>query len=232
MAERGSDKEEEKKSDGSVFLIGIALLVVLTVWSFWDDNITRRPWKAMQARFYHLDFGKAKAAYDEENKKLQADVAYQDLSKKLSAAQASLSGGALGQKLESLEKQETAATVGFNTFVKEVKNIKSELEEAWYEHDHAVQQKRNVKPYLERIKEFDKEKEKLDPELEKARQKRELIKEEIKTIRNSAKEIENELGKLTAERDKWVRVMENVTLPIGPFSLSKIPKIQQVSLEE
>ena len=232
MAERGIDKQEEKKSYGSVFLIGIALLVVLTGWSFWDDNITRRPWKAMQARFYHLDYSKAMAAYNEENKKLQADANYQELSKKLAAAQASLSGGALGQKLASLEKQESAATVRFNDIDQEVKNIKSELEEAWYEHDHAVQQKRNVKPYLERIQELEKEKEKLDPELEKARQKRELIKEEIKTIRNSTKEIENELGKLTAERDKWVRVMDNVTLKLGPFSFYKIPNIQQVSLDE
>jgi hypothetical protein len=111
MAERGIDKNEEKKSYGSVFLIGIALLVVLTGWSYWDDNITRRAWKGLQTRFYRLDYSKAKAAYDEENKKLQADAAYQELSKKLAAAQASLSGGALGQKLASLEKQEPAATV-------------------------------------------------------------------------------------------------------------------------
>ena len=51
MAERGIDQSEEKKSYGAVFLIGIALLVALTLWAFWDDNITRRPWKAVQARF-------------------------------------------------------------------------------------------------------------------------------------------------------------------------------------
>ena len=72
MAERGIDKQEEKKSYGSVFLIGIALLVVLTGWSFWDDNITRRLWKGLQIRFYRLDYSKGKAAHDEANKKQQA----------------------------------------------------------------------------------------------------------------------------------------------------------------
>jgi mono/diheme cytochrome c family protein len=232
MAERGIDQSEEKKSYGSIFLIGSALLVALTLWAFWDDNITRRPWKGFQARFYRLDYNKARVAYHEENKKLQADPNYQELSKKLAAAQASLNDGDLGNKLEALEKQEDRATVRFNEIDQEVKFVKSELEEAWYEHDHAVQQKRNPKPYLERIQELEKEKAKLDPKLEAARSERERIREEIKNIRASTKELEAELKKLTAERDKWLRTIENVTLNLGPFSFYKIPKIEQVSLEE
>ena len=232
MAERGIDQSEEKKSYGSIFLIGIALLVVFSFWAFWDDNITRRPWKGVQARFYRLDYTKAQAAYDEENKKLQADTAYQDLSKKLAAAQASLKSGEAGRKLASLEKQEVQATVRFKELDQEVKFIKSELEEAWYEYDHAVQQKRNPEPYLKHIKELDKEKEKLDPELEKARQKRDQIKEEIKKITSVVKDLEDQLAKLTAERDKWVRVMENDVFKIGPLTFYKIPKIQQVNMDE
>ena len=64
MAVRGIDEGEAKKSYGSVFLLGSALLVVVTLWSFLDDNITRRPWKSYQAQFYRLDYQKAKAAYD------------------------------------------------------------------------------------------------------------------------------------------------------------------------
>src|SRR5215475_6967652 len=204
MAERGIDQSEEKKYYSSIFVIGIGLLVAFSLWAFWDDNITRRPWKAFQSRFYRLDYAKAQAAYDEENKKLQADANYQELSKKLAAAQASMKSGELSQKLAALEKQEIQATVRFKELDQEVKFIKSELEEAWYEYDHAVQQKRSPKPYQE----------------------------EIKNIRSGVKNLEDELGKLTAERDKWVRVMENATFKLGPFSFYKIPKIQQVSLEE
>lgn len=232
MAERGVDPQEEKKSYGSVFVIGVALLVALSFWAFWDDNITRRPWKAIQAQFYRMDYAKAQAAYDEEDKKLKADPQYQELTKKLADIQASLAKGDLAKKLAALHKEENQATVHFKEIDQEVKFIKSELEEAWYEHDHAVQQKRNPAPYLERIKELDAKKAKLDPVLEKAAARREQIKEEIKKLQASAKEIEDELSKLTAERDKWVRVMENVTLKLGPFRLYKIPKIQQVSLDE
>src|SRR5215831_2072146 len=208
MAERGIDQSEEKKSYSSIFVIGIGLLVAFSLWAFWDDNITRRPWKAFQSRFYRLDYAKAQAAYDEENKKLQADANYQELTKKVAAAQASVKSGELSQKLAALEKQDVQATVRFKELDQEVKFIKSELEEAWYEYDHAVQQKRSTKPYQEEIQQLEKAQAKLNPELEAARAKRDQIKEEIKNIRSGVKNLEDELGKLTAERDKWVRVMK------------------------
>ena len=232
MAERGIDPQEEKKSYGSVFLLGVALLVALSIWAFWDDNITRRPWKAFQSQFFRLDYNKAKAAYEEENKKLQADPAYQEQAKKLAAFQASIEDGELGEKLATLERQETEATVRFGEIDQEVKFIKSELEEAWYEHDHAIQQRRDPKPYAQHIQELEKEKAKLDPQLEAARQKRDHLREEIKKINSSNKEIQTELSKLSAERDRWQRVMDNATFKLGPLSFYKIPKIQQTVMEE
>jgi mono/diheme cytochrome c family protein len=232
MAERGVDPKEEKKSYGSVFVLGAGLLAALSLWAFFDDNITRRPWKGVQSRFHRLDYNKAKAAYDEENKKLQADEKYVELSKKLAAFQASLHGGELGKKLKALEQEEARATVKFQDIDQKVKDVKSELEEAWYEHDHAVQQKRNPKPYLDIIADLDKKKALLEKDLEPAQAKRNQLKEEIKKIQSGAKDIEDELGKLTAERDKWVRVMENTSFKLGPFSFFKIPKIEQVSLDE
>ena len=232
MAERGVDPKEEHKSYGSVFVIGAALLVALSLWAYWDDNFTRRPWKGVQSNFYRLDYNKAKAAYDEEDKKLQGDANYQELSKKLAAFRASLDSGDLGKKLRALESEEGRATVQFQEIDQKVKDVKSELEEAWYEHDHAVQQKRNPKPYLDQIAELDKRQAELEKVLEPARARRNQLKEEIKKIQSGGKEIEAELAKLTGERDKWVRVMENATFKLGPFSPYKIPKIQQVSLDE
>ena len=232
MAERGVDQKEEKKSYGSVFVLGAAILAALSLWAFLDDNITRRPWKNFQSKFYRLDYNKAKAAYDEEDKKLQADDKYKELTKKLAAFEASLASGDLGKRLTALESEEARTTVKFQEVDQKVKDVKSELEEAWYEHDHAVQQKRNPQPYLDVIAALDKKKAALDQQLTPLRDRRNQLKEEIKKIRSGAKEIENELAKMTGERDKWVRVMENVTFKLGPVSFYKIPKIQQISLNE
>ena len=232
MAERGVDQKEEKKSYGSVFVLGAAILAALSLWAFLDDNITRRPWKNFQSKFYRLDYNKAKAAYDEEDKKLQADDKYKELSQKLAAFEASLASGDLGKRLKALESEEARTTVKFQEVDQKVKDVKSELEEAWYEHDHAVQQKRNPQPYLDVIAALDKKKAALDQQLTPLRDRRNQLKEEIKKIRSGAKEIETELAKMTGERDKWVRVMENATFKLGPVSFYKIPKIQQISLNE
>ena len=237
MAVRGIDEGEEKKSYGSVFLLGSALLVVVTLWSFLDDNITRRPWKSYQAQFYRLDYQKAKAAYDEEDKKLRADPAYQELFKKVSAAQTSIDKGAMKSRLDTLAQQQTRADVRFSEIDQEIKFIKSELEEAWYEHDHAVQTGGNPKAALARIEELNQAKAKLDPQLEAARQKRDQIRNEIDKINGSVKDLEEQLKKMTAERDKWIRVMENATSAIKiqdlkVVSFTKIPAIKQVVLPE
>jgi mono/diheme cytochrome c family protein/peptidoglycan hydrolase CwlO-like protein len=237
MAVRGIDEGEAKKSYGSVFLLGSALLVVVTLWSFLDDNITRRPWKSYQAQFYRLDYQKAKAAYDEEEKKLQAEPTYQELVKKVYAAQTSVAKGAMKSRLDTLAQEQTRADVRFSEIDQEIKFIKSELEEAWYEHDHAVQTGENPKVALARIEELNQAKAKLDPSLEAARQKRDQIRNEIDKINGSVKDLEEQLKKATAERDKWVRVMENATsaIKVKDFkvvSLTKIPAIKQVVLPE
>ena len=232
MAVRGIDEKEEKKSYGSVFLLGSGLLVVISLWAFWDDNITRRPWKAVQAAFYRLDYRKAREAYDAEDKKLKADPAYQELIKKLAAEQTSLSKGESAKKLKALEADEIKANVRFGEIDQQVKFIKSELEEEWYEYDHAAQQGRDIKPYEEHIRGLDRQKAKLDPELESARAKRDQIRDEIKNIHAGVKELGTQLAKLAADRDKWLRVVDNITVKLGPLSFYKIPNIRQLALPE
>jgi mono/diheme cytochrome c family protein len=233
MAVRGVDEKEEKKSYGTIFLLATALLVLVTLWSFWDDNFTRRPWKNFQLEFYRLDYKKSKAAYDEENKKLQADANYQELTKKLAAVEQSLKNGDLAKKRAALDIELKKAEVRFGEVDQQSKFIKSELEEAWYEHDHAVQQGRNTKPYEDHIRELDARKAKVDPEVEAWKQRRDGLKDEIKKIDSSPKDLETQLAKVTADRDKWLTPIQNATLlQLGPIPVYKIPNIKQVALNE
>ena len=54
MARREVD--DEKKSYSGVFLFAVGLLLVGSVWSVWDDAISRRPWKKYQAEFSMLAY--------------------------------------------------------------------------------------------------------------------------------------------------------------------------------
>jgi len=176
MAVRGVDVEEEKKSYGSVFVLGAILLVFVGVWAVYDDNFTRRPWKKYQTEFYRLDYLKANAAYEEEDRKLKADALYRELVNRLEAEKISLSGGELAKKLSEYRSSKIAADVRFTELDQEVKFIKSQLEEASYEYDHAVQTDIGIRPYEKRIEELNQQKAKIDPVLEEARQRREQIK--------------------------------------------------------
>jgi mono/diheme cytochrome c family protein len=239
MAVRGVDLEEEKKSYGSVFLVGVILLVFVGLWAVYDDNFTRRPWKKYQADFYRLDYQKAEETYREEDRKLHADDSYQKLLKTLEAEQASLSGGELADKYSELRRQKIEAEVRFTELDQKVKFIKSNLEAASYEYDHAVQTDGNVRLYEKKIEELNREKAEEDPLLEEARQRRDQIKMEEKEIKSHTGEIEVKLSKLTAKRDRWDKVMDNATLVrlgresflnfnLPQVSLFKIPNIKQV----
>ncbi len=48
----------EKKSYSVLFFILSALLGLVTIWGFWDEMITRRPWKEIQQRFYQYEYEK------------------------------------------------------------------------------------------------------------------------------------------------------------------------------
>ncbi|MFQ5541965.1 MAG: c-type cytochrome, partial [Candidatus Binatia bacterium] len=240
---RGVDLEEEKKSYGTVFLLGAILLVVVGLWAVYDDNFTRRPWKKIQAEFYRLDYQKANAAYKEEDKILKADASFKELVKILEGERASLSGGELANKLSELRRQEIEAEVRFGELDQEVKFIKSKLEAAWYEYDHAVKTDGSVRTYEKRIEELNREKEGIDPLLEEARQRRVQIKKEKKEFESRRKDLEGKLSKLAAKRDRWNQVMDNATLVrLGSLSffnfktpqipLFKIPNIKQEVLPE
>ena len=51
----------ESKSYSVLFFILSALLGLVTIWGFWDEMITRRPWKEMQQDFYQYEYEKTKA---------------------------------------------------------------------------------------------------------------------------------------------------------------------------
>ena len=51
----------ESKSYSALFFILSALLGLVTIWGFWDEMITRRPWKQVQQQFYQYEYEKTNA---------------------------------------------------------------------------------------------------------------------------------------------------------------------------
>ena len=51
----------ENKSYSALFFILSALLGLVTIWGFWNEMITRRPWKQIQQQFYQYEYEKTNA---------------------------------------------------------------------------------------------------------------------------------------------------------------------------
>ena len=54
----------EEKSYAALFFILCGLLGLITIWGFWDETVTRRPWKKIQKDFYQYEYEKTKIALD------------------------------------------------------------------------------------------------------------------------------------------------------------------------
>lgn len=237
MAVRGVDPNEEKKSYGTVFFVGSILLVVVSLWAVFDDNITRRVWKKHQAEFNRSDYERAEAALAKEQKRLNADPKYRELVKKRDAELESLEAGDKHARLAELEELQQRVEVQYFDADQEVKFVKSEQEEAWYEYDHAVQQGRDPSGYKRHIEELEARQHSLEPALEAARKKRANVKEQIKQLKGGVKDFEDRLYELEGEKRKWQRQMDNAVVTVGPdgfpqFTLYKVPKIEQVVLKD
>ena len=237
MAVRGVDPNEEKKSYGTVFFVGSILLVVVSLWAVFDDNITRRVWKVHQGEFIRTDYERAEAALAKEQERLNADPKYAELVKQRAAEVESLERGEKGARLAELGELQQRVEVEYFDADQEVKFVKSELDEAWYEFDHAVQLGKDASPYRNHIKELEAQQRALEPALEAARKKRADVKAEIKEIQGGVRKIDDQLYELEGDKRKWQRQMDNATVTVGPegfpqLTLFKVPKIEQVVLKD
>ena len=147
----GLDPTEEGKSYSALFVLLVAVLLVSAVWSIWDDNISRRPWKQYQVEWDHLAYDKYMKDAADEQKRLDADPEYQKVSKELAEAQKELDSGATAAKLADLRAQLVDLNNTANDKDQLVRFTKSYLTERWYDYNHAVQDKQDPAPYKQEI---------------------------------------------------------------------------------
>jgi cytochrome c2 len=231
MARRAID--DEKKSYSGVFLFSVGLLLVGSVWAVWDDYVSRRPWKKYQANFYSLAYDKARNELSQEEQRLQADPAYQEAHAKLAAAQQEFATGETGKKLAELTRELAAAEIRTSDTENNLRLVKSEIEAAWYEYDHALQLGHSVHEPKEILDELIAEERERDTIFRTAQAERDRIQKEIDELQLEAKQWEEKVKELTAVRDRIKQRLDTyVLVSFQNFALPKIPTIQQTVLLE
>jgi mono/diheme cytochrome c family protein len=224
--------DDEEKSYGVVFLLAVGMLLGGAVWAIWDDNISRRPWKKYQVEFSDLQIDRARNDVKAEEDRLAADAEYQKVLTDLAAARQSVDSGEAAQRLDELAYERVPANTTVEEWEYKLRLKKSEIEEAWYEFEHAELSGLPTEGPHKHLEELLHEKAEIDKSVAQAEADRQRIDNEMAEIRSVVTGLEKKKLTLEGEREKRQQRLDQLVLRVGPLAVPVIPKIQQVVLNE
>jgi hypothetical protein len=136
----------EKKSYSVLFFILAALLGLVTIWGFWDEMITRRPWKEIQQQFYQYEYEKTKAELENAEKDLPEEPSEPQVDEK---------------QLRNLKKEVGTKQVELDEAMQERKFEQSKSDAINYKYQHSLheahgKETETVKKWKEKLDEFEK----------------------------------------------------------------------------
>jgi len=227
-----SKADEEKKSYAAVYLLAVGLLLATAVWIVWDDQIARRPWKQHQFNFSQTQIQRANAEVEAEQKRLEDSAEYQQVLVDLAEARVALETGATGRQLAELARGEGAARVASDDAEFDLRTKKSEIEEAWYEVEHAQLGHGDVAKPKARLEALERERVELEERASQALGHLEKIVNEKNEIVSVVASLEKKKESLETDLARLQQRVDALVIPFGPVALPRIPKIEQVVLEE
>jgi len=233
----GLDPHEEKKSYSALFVLLVALLIVGAIWSIWDDNISRRPWKEYQVEFYRRAYDQyMKQAQDEQNR-LDKSPDYVKLIKQLDEAEKELHSGATEAKIEQFKGELEQAKHVTDDKDQAVRFTKSELTERWYDYNHAIQVQQDAAPIKAEIDRLNQEVVGEQAAADQAKHHQVEIQGKIDALTSKVDTINEELKGLGKTRDDLVEKADGYMIPVKfkgrvLFRYPKIPKIDQTAIDD
>jgi mono/diheme cytochrome c family protein len=233
----GLDPAEEGKSYSALFVLMVAVLLVTAVWSIWDDNVSRRPWKEYQVKWDRLAYNKYMQDAAAEQKRLNDDPEYKKASADLAQAKKELDSGATGAKLADLKARLVDLKVVADDKDQAVRFTKSFLTERWYDYNHAVQAKEDATPYKNEIDKLNADLAQENLVSDKAKADVQAVKDQIDALNSKVDTLTEQMKKLTAKRDDFFDKADTWMIPVTfrgttLFRYPKIPKIQQTAIDD
>jgi mono/diheme cytochrome c family protein len=233
MARRDTEIDEEKKSRAILFLLASVALLVTSIWAVWNDNISRRPWKLFQHEFHNLEYRRAQDVLAAEQARLEADPQYQELATQLTAARQSLTQGETARQIEARQAELDALGKRLAVVDLDLRFVKSELEEAWYEFDHAKELDQPIETKRARLDKLEEHKAATQHEFDELNHHKSQLESEIKELQAGVKTVEDKIAEAASERTKLEQKLQGlVVLQVGPLRMLQVPRIEQTVIEE
>lgn len=240
MARRDLNLDDEKRSYAGLWLLCAALLVLGAIWAILDDAFLRRPWKSYQHGYYDLAEQKERDALEAEKAKLEEKEDYKALRDKLAEARASLESGETQAKLADAEQRLAAAQIVESDADLQVRFVKSELEAAKYEYDHALEYGGNVGEAQKHRDELIEQKDRDIAAWDAAKAATAKIQAEIDeinaplaTLQKQLEEHENDMALVQNRLDNLKSVVANIELePIATIQQIVMPDFDVNNFEQ
>ncbi len=120
----------EEKSYSALFFLLSGLLGLVTLWGFFDETVTRRPWKEIQRKFYQYEYEKTKIELENAKKDLPEIQEPQDIDP---------------QQEGKLRSVITRAKIKLDEALQDRKFEQSEADAINYKYQHALHHKEKEK---------------------------------------------------------------------------------------
>ncbi len=225
--------DEEQKSRSVLFLLSAIALVVTGLWAVWNDNISRRPWKHYQHEFRQVEYERADQAFQNEQARLAEDPEYLKAVETATASRKSFDEGEGARSLSARQTELDELNDELATVDLDVRFVKSELEEAWYEYEHAKEIGGATEEKRARVDSLEEYRVKAQAELDRVQGEVTAVEEAMATLRASVTEADSAVTKLVAEAVSLEQQRDGLLVHVGgPLRVFKVPKIEQTILEE
>lgn len=233
----GLDPEEERKSYSTLFVLLVALLLVSAIWSIWDDNISRRPWKQYQVEFDRLAYKNYTGQAAEQDKLLAQNPDYVKLVKNIDQARAALASGATAEKLVRLEGELARTKLVTDDKDQAVRFTKSELTERWYDYNHAIQTDQAPQAFRAEIDRLNARLMGEQAQEDRAQAAQDRIQNQIEALNARLESLTEQAKKFTKTRDDLLEKADSYMIPVKfrarvLLRYPKIPKIEQTAIED
>jgi len=232
LAEDNKDKEnkpgvpevkegmfDEKTSYSFLFFLMSGALMLVTLWAFWDDEYSRRGYKAYQETYFQVEYDRAKAELNQVSQEVDAKI--EEIQNSVFSEEESLDKS--DDYLE-LTDQVFDAQVAYEDVKMDKKFAKSRLDEAYYYYKKAMHLDENYDVQLDTLHGIEKQITNYGPTLVKLASVRDALEEKLLARKAKKEALEKELRKLVTRKDDLKRRMDFYK-PF-PFFL-KAPAVEQ-----
>jgi len=232
--------EEERRSYAGTFALCAGALLALALWTLVDDLFFRRPWKKYQAELSRQEIEAAEAEMAAQRLALDNDAEYQELLAQLAAAESQLHTGEVARQRADIEATIGRQNIRLGEIDQDLRFVKSEIEEARFQYDHALHVGTPTEPVQQQIDALQERKAAIEAELTAAQARSDDLQGELEEVQGNVASIADKLeakrATYEAARAKLATVsLATFDIPVlGQVTIAEppVPAIRQVVLEE